>query len=268
MLTVLNCGFGVQSSTLLMLSETGELPKLDVAIFADTKSEPRRVYDWINFMQPRISIPIIMGTNGSLKDNLLSKSGERFVSIPTFTDMKGEVGMTRRQCTREFKIAVLDREVRQLLGLKKGQRAPRQQVVEQWIGISWDERQRMSESPHKYTKHRWPLIERQWTRGHCEEYLIKVLGRTAPKSSCTFCPFHDDAMWLDLKENDAEGWAEAVRVDACLREPDSNVTRGMRGKQYLHRSLKPLDQVAFEPNDKQAAFFYGPQNECSGSCFS
>ena len=50
MIEVLNLGAGVQSSTVLLMSIKGELPKLDHAIFADTGWEPAAVYrqmEWL-----------------------------------------------------------------------------------------------------------------------------------------------------------------------------------------------------------------------------
>jgi hypothetical protein len=41
----LSLGAGVQSTTLLLMSLDGTLPKVDCAIFADTGWEPARVYE-------------------------------------------------------------------------------------------------------------------------------------------------------------------------------------------------------------------------------
>jgi len=43
-LRVLSLGAGIQSSTVLLMSLAGELPRLDAAIFADTGWEPAAVY--------------------------------------------------------------------------------------------------------------------------------------------------------------------------------------------------------------------------------
>ncbi len=50
MIEVLNLGAGVQSSAVLLMSIEGVLPKLDCAVFADTRWEPPAVYkqlDWL-----------------------------------------------------------------------------------------------------------------------------------------------------------------------------------------------------------------------------
>ncbi len=49
-INVLNLGAGVQSSTVLLMSLAGELPRLDHCIFADTGWEPKAVYrqmEWL-----------------------------------------------------------------------------------------------------------------------------------------------------------------------------------------------------------------------------
>ena len=58
--------------------------------------------------------------------------------------------MGRRQCTREYKIEPIEKEIRRLLDVKKGNRVPKSVIVEQWIGISTDEIQRLKENPRPW----------------------------------------------------------------------------------------------------------------------
>ena len=48
---VLNLGAGVQSTTVLLMSLTGELEPLDHVIFADTGWEPQAVYDHLGWLK-------------------------------------------------------------------------------------------------------------------------------------------------------------------------------------------------------------------------
>ena len=48
---VLSLGAGVQSSTLALMIEHGEVPMVDCAIFADTGDEPKEVYKWLDFLK-------------------------------------------------------------------------------------------------------------------------------------------------------------------------------------------------------------------------
>lgn len=49
---VLSLGAVVQSSTLALMMATGEVEPAQHAIFADTQWEPRRVYDWLDWLTP------------------------------------------------------------------------------------------------------------------------------------------------------------------------------------------------------------------------
>lgn len=172
----LSLGAGVQSSVLLMLSAAGILPKLDVAIFADTGWEPKAVYEHLNRLEAEVAkpagIPIIRVSVGNIRDDALDPE-HRFASMPlfvygppttvrdpletaecdcrwaeldeddlvenggtvpapppctkcgntgTYVSRWGEprtersLGMTRRQCTSEYKIKPIKRAVRELLG--------------------------------------------------------------------------------------------------------------------------------------------------------
>lgn len=266
MLRILSLGAGVQSSTLALLAARGEIgPMPDCAIFADTQSEPKAVMVWLDWLEAQLPFPVYRVTAGSLRDNLLTDAAGRFVSVPFFTDAGGDAGMTRRQCTREYKITPIQNKVRELLGLKKGERAPKHVAVEQWVGISWDERQRMKDSGKVYIKHRWPLIERAWTRGHCLEWWEREFpGRKPPKSACEFCPYTDDDRWIDMRDNDPEAFSGAILVDRSVRRPGARIARGLDAKLYAHRSLKPLDEVEFVPGDGGSMF--GMVNECEGMC--
>jgi hypothetical protein len=132
----------------------GELPKFDIAVFADTQWEPRAVYENVEFLTAEAAksgIPVVVRTGGDLRADAIefrrsrrSADGKRFASIPTFIkNLDGSQGRVRRQCTREYKIEVVDRFIRrELLGLAKGARIPKSVVVRQWFGISDDEASR------------------------------------------------------------------------------------------------------------------------------
>lgn len=153
---VLSLGAGVQSSYLFLASCLGELPRLDAAVFADTQYEPADVYthlDWLEEVGKEHGIPILRCTVGNLRadavafrQNRVSDDGKRHASVPFYVKNRdGTKGQIRRQCTSEYKIEPIERQIRErMLGLKRGQRAPREAVVEQWIGISFDEARRCS----------------------------------------------------------------------------------------------------------------------------
>lgn len=261
-LRVLSLGAGVQSTVLALLAARGEIgPMPDAAIFADTQWEPRAVYEHLDWLEQQLPFPVHRVTAGNIRDGIVAatnSSGDRFASVPWYTP--GGIG--RRQCTREYKIEPIHKEVRRLLGYKKHAKV-RDKTVEQWIGISTDEIQRMKDSHVKWVQHRWPLIELRWSRTQCQLWFASEYpGRTLPKSACLGCPFHDDKYWVDLKSNSPGEWDDAVEVDASLRR--NGPLRGMKAEQFMHRSCIPLGDVDFTMLENQTEF--GFMEECEGMC--
>ena len=253
---ILSLGAGVQSSTLAMMAEHEELPKLDAAIFADTGWEPKSVYTQLEWLKKNVSFPIYTVSAGNLKNDLISANnttGQRFSAVPFFTE-KGGIG--RRQCTSEYKIIPVQKKIRELMGYK-----PRKHVkgvCELWIGISLDEIQRMKPSQKKWIKHEFPLIENRITRMDCMEWF-RDNGYPEPvKSSCLGCPFHSNQMWQELKDYSPEEFEDAVYMDKIIRNGGSK----MEYKQYMHKNLKPLSEIDFVGNDHADLF----GNECDGFC--
>src|SRR3546814_11724106 len=126
--------------------------------------------------------------------------------------------MLNRQCTGDFKIDPIRKKVRDLLGIAPRQRAPKSPQVEQWIGISVDEAVRMKPSQYPYIVHRFPLVEEGMSRNDCLRWSERAGFPTPPKSACVFCPFHSDALWRDLRDNDLDGWRRVGSVARAIRK--------------------------------------------------
>lgn len=168
--------------------------------------------------------------------------------------------MIRRQCTKDYKIVPIRRKVRELAGLTR-RRSPSVPVVEQWIGISFDEIIRMKPSFEAWQVNRWPLIEEQMSRRDCLRWLERHGYPVPPKSSCVGCPFHSDDEWRRLRDTDPDAWASAIEVDEAIRTG----LRGIRGEVFLHRSGVPLAGADLStPSDAGQLDLWG--NECAGLC--
>lgn len=162
-LRVLSLGAGVQSTTLLMLSAEGRLPKLDAAIFADTGWEPTAVYEHLDRLEREIAqpagIPIYRVQTGNIRNDALDPA-HRFASMPLFVkNQDGGDGMTRRQCSAEYKIKPIKAQVRQLLGYPHPTPVPKGMYAEQWIGISRDEFGRARDADVLYARNTFPLLD-------------------------------------------------------------------------------------------------------------
>lgn len=289
MLRVLSLGAGVQSTTLALLAAKGEIAPIDCAVFADTQSEPRVVYEHLaRLTAPGVlPFPVHTITKGSLREEILDATQHRRAAWgrpPFFLKMQQldpetglplvgrfDKGMSRRQCTQDYKLDLIYRKVRELAGIRPKSRGPASIAVEQVIGISLDEAHRMKSGRFRWTRNVYPLIDLQMNRLDCLKKL-DAWGWSAPRSACTFCPYHSDESWLRMKREDPESFADAVAIDHAIR----GGLRGLnKGVPFLHQSLQPLDEVNFEerlarPRAKRQIRLYLPGggfgNECEGVC--
>lgn len=276
---VLNLGAGVQSTTVYLLNLQKKIkPRFDYAIFADVGEEPTKVYEHLEWMKLLDGPQIIVGSWGHrLGDQLrvgMNSTGQRFVSIPAFTAREEgkKTGIVRRQCTKEYKIEVIDRIIRRnILGLAPRQRIPKSIKVYQHFGISKDEIGRatkiyenwiMGKSPFEP---QFPLLELGWERKDCVEWLREFgnVPHEVPRSACVFCPFRSNAEWVLLKLTDPEGFARAIEIDEALRIPGNVCNRNMEDRMYVHPSCIPLVQIDFSI---PAPPSYDFGNECEGMC--
>lgn len=249
-MVVISLGWGVQSFTLAAMSALGELPKVDFAIHSDTTHERSATYafakKWTPWLKARgVQVVTVNDTRQAAKV-FTSKT-----DIPAFTATLSENGgMLRRQCTQRWKIAPMRRWFNEH-GIRQ---------IKQWIGISWDESQRMKPSDVKYITHRWPLIEKRMTRQDCINWLLAHDLEVPIKSSCVFCPFHNKASWRELRLSGNGDWQKAVEVDEAIRKarPPYDL--------FVHPSRRPLREAG-EDIDAQPSFFDMEGEECGGFCF-
>lgn len=285
---ILSLGAGVQSTTIALMIARKELPPIDAAIFADTQEEPKAVYEHLHNLvrETKHAFPTYIESIGSLGDNLIRgihATGQRFVSIPAFTkhpESDNADGITRRQCTKEYKTELIERTIRRkILGLKPRQRFPKDEVhINQLIGLSFEEsgrvlrvKLRFSHGP-SYLSPVFPLWELCMTRGNCLEYLEKIIPYPVPKSACTFCPYHSNVEWRRIKQV-PEDWNRACQIDDALRVKGNIVNRNMDQEMFVHRSCVPLREANLsgpEPQLQQLglSFSGGPDlpAECTGMC--
>lgn len=245
---VISLGAGVQSTTLYLMSCRGDLPRADVAIFADTGWEPRAVYEHLSRLEEHGTIPIVRVSNGHIRDDAMS--GSMFASIPFYLQHKdGTRGILRRQCTNEYKLKPLNKEIR-----RRG--ATAKNPTEVWIGISLDEVHRMKPARVKFTEHIWPLIDMRMDRHACRAWLEDHWSWPVPKSACIGCPFRRNPAWRALAPEEFE---DAATFEERMQEL---LTAKLSEVPYLHDSLVPLRDVYLEGDDQPDLF----GNECEGMC--
>ncbi len=250
-LVALSLGWGVQSFTLAAMAALGEIEMPDVAIHANTTHEASGTYafarQWTFWLEER-GIRVITVTPVSKRLNPRDTYGT--IVIPAYTASSAAGGVLRRQCTNEWKIAPM----RRWLQANRDGRS-----VEQWIGISLDEYQRMKDSHVQYVTNRWPLVERRVTRNDCARWLERHNLPIPPKSACVFCPFHDARAWHDLKASGNGDWQKAVEVDEQIRKvlPPYDL--------FVHPSRQPLAEVDLSNAEERGQLNLW-NDECTGIC--
>lgn len=268
-INIISLGAGVQSSTMALMAALGEItPMPQAAIFADTKSEPKSVMVWLDWLENQLPFPVYRVTQrqGLAEDALRirerkDKKGFWVPSgVPHYSINKdGSHGHGPRQCTHDFKITPIMREARRLMRESGAKR------VVNWIGISLDEAHRMKNSRVKYTSNIWPLIEKRMNRSDCLSWMESKGFPKPPRSACVFCPYHSDREWRRLKNDEPDEFMKAVEFEKSYAAAKAATVWKKMLKVYLHKSCVPLDQVDFSTEEENGqGNLFG--NECEGMC--
>lgn len=224
------------------------MPKL--AVFADTGDEPLEVYEWLDRLKGMLPFPVVVGHYCRLSDHLMD-SGH--TEIPCFFKKPdGTVGLGKRQCTRDWKLSVIMREVRKFFRCERKRLAAG--FFCQWIGISVDEVSRAKDSRDAHTIHRFPLLEKQLSRRNCQAWL-NDRGYHPPKSACVYCPFRGPKQWRESKAKGGREWELIKKVSAQL------APRG----EFLTTHCLPIEQVDFSTEEERGQLNMF-NNECEGMC--
>lgn len=275
----LSLGAGVQSTVLALMAERGEygLEKPDVAVFADTGWEPPSVYEHLDWLESQLSYEVVRVrasnvpgySTGTIRENILagtSPNGGAYLGIPAFiVNTDGTKAIARRQCTSKYKIDPINYYLRGRIGAVRGRRAPKDKVVEIWMGISVDEAYRQKDSREEWAYNRYPLIELGISRAQLQDWFTRNYpDRYLPRSACIGCPYKSDAEWKWLQVNDPESFTDAVFVDRALREiPVVKNAIARKSSAYLHKSRIPLASVSFDDQQDYDGLML---QECEGVC--
>lgn len=225
-------GGGVQSTAALVLAAQG---KIDYKIFLfanvgddsenpDTLAYVRDVSKPFALAAGLKLITIRRETNNAETLYQRTLREDRSIHIPVRM-ANGAPGT--RDCTQTYKRTVIRRwcgNGKHVIGL----------------GISWDESHRMRESDHKRFTHEWPLIDLRLRREDCHRIIRKAGLPTPPKSSCWFCPFHNTAAWMELRNIHPNLFQKTIDLEVTI-----NAKRAALGKDnvFFSAKAKPLSQA-------------------------
>lgn len=267
-------GGGVQTSTIAEMMVEGVLPPADLAIFADTGNESVETYKQIDYLKDRlgeIDVDLVTGRRSIWGIHQDAFSGDRFASIPLFVKQNGSRGQLRRQCTREYKVDVVERILRNyMVDLDLATRFDRGGndyirrndgvQVDLLLGITTDEILRMKDNPIPWIQNRFPLIDRGMSRSDCLLYLDQNGFPVPPKSSCLICPYRRIEEYVEMKESSPTEFQQVVKFDRRIRDALPRID----GDVYLTEDLIPIEDavVGYRNRPRQTSFL----DECSGMC--
>jgi len=253
-ITVLSWGGGTQSTALLLMALKGEynIPKPDYIILSDTGDENEMVYAQIfkvsKYVKDTYGVDVIVTKKNKIKMDLPSmetfivKGGleEKQFKTSPYADLyqeqvlfykgvinqanlvpswvinkNGELGkMMGRQCTVEYKITQIIREIRNLEGIKRFN--PKLHQINMLIGFSVDEMYRLKPSPTPYIKNVYPLYEAGLSKIDCIEYVEKELGFKPKSSVCNMCYANRFDTIYDIFKNDKVSWEKLLVLDYAM----------------------------------------------------
>lgn len=263
-LTVISLGWGVQSFALACMGALGVLPKVDVAIHADTGWERPETYrlaeKWTPWLEERGVRIVTVQAKRKHREAFLTE--QTTYSPPFFVKGPRGWGQLGRNCTNNWKRYPVQRWISD--ELKRRDIKKSAGVVDLWLGITLDEIERMRESRVKYTNNAFPFItmfDRPWGRAQVKQWLADNGFDIPVKSSCVFCPYRDRNTWRDIQLNYPECWNRAIELDDRIRHMKDNYLC------YIYNEGKPLADVDFRSAVEMGQLTLWESEECSGTCF-
>jgi hypothetical protein len=243
---ILSFGAGVNSvACMIILVESGE--PLDEVVFADTGGEVPETYSYLSIAAAYLAnhgIELRIVSNRISGRDLYRNCWQRRV-IPS---------VVWRWSTRDFKVRPIHRYYRSL-GLP----------INQYVGIAYDEIERMKDSPVPFVRNVYPLVDRRMTRADCVK-LIEEAGLPLPvRSGCFFCPFNSARRWRWLHERHPDLYEQALVLEENSKHfPAQRLTDQV----FRERASVPLRQL------REVLTMGGPlpeddvQSPCGGECMT
>lgn len=277
-LTVLNYSGGTQSSAILWMVLRGDIPRPDsfLVLNADPGMENSKTYEYNKEMfkhcnDAGIEALTVPGPNLYSDLVTLKKSNKNRLDNPPYWVDKGEgkKGRLVQKCTYTYKIAPMDRFIRIFLeerfGISRKTKRLGENIVQKWIGFTFDEVHRIKPSKQKYIEFSYPLIDLEMNREDVDAYFKKNGLVKPPRSVCNACFANGLETFKEMYLNRPEDWKQAVKVDKNVRD----LTQiGVDLPTYVSNTLIPLDTLAEMDFDLSQEREDADDYSCdSGYCF-
>lgn len=250
-----SCGGGRQSAGIAALMLEGRLRKPDAACMVAIEWEVKTTWQYLNaYIRPAmqtLGVPFTLIPRKKYATRQFF-GGEAMATplLPMYTSKNGgDGGKLSEWCSGEWKREVAIRWAAEQSGWKD-------RGVDNWLGISWDERQRRRAARKQWIQPVYPLLDWFPTSMGVSACLAAVERQgwpEPPRSRCCFCPNQGDDEWSELTPAE---FATACEVEDEIRKVDQHA--------YLHGSMVPLREVTLMPTGKVNLYSGG----CSaGMCY-
>lgn len=239
---VVSFGGGVQSTALLVLAARREI---DYRVFlfcnVGADSEAPETLEYVSEIAwpfaERHGIELVelqkIKRDGSV-DTVLRRINESKRSVPVPARMSGNGAPGTRQCTLDFKIRRVAKELK-----ARGATVDHPATVA--LGISTDEFKRArTDSGIPWQLLDYPLLTLRLSREDCKRIIREAGLPEPPRSACWFCPLRSAKGWAEMRVTKPERFAACVEIERTLAE-----RRLALGKDavYFHSRLKPLQMA-------------------------
>lgn len=223
---ILSFGGGLNSTALLVFLVSKKYP-LDEVVFADTGGEVPETYQHLRTIEPyllkhNIPLKIVRSKSGTLYDKCMRRK-----VIPS---------QIWRWSTRDYKITPIYAYYRSLKA-----------HVNQYLGITYEERKRMRKSGVEYVTNIFPLVQNKIVRQDCVD-IICLSDYDFPmpvRSGCFFCPFNSISRWRELYEKHRDLYLKAMMLEENSKHfPKQKLMKlTLRGLQDRIESDEPIPNI-------------------------
>lgn len=247
-----SCGGGRQSAGIAALIVQGKLPKPDHAAMVALEWEMRVVWPYVNrYIKPALEslgVPFSAVPRAKYATREFWGGADgRSLLLPAYSDFSGKPSKLPEYCSGEWKRDVVLRWAAEQADWKT-------RGVDNWVGISFEERQRRRGPRRRWLRPVYPLLDmRATTVSGCLMAVQAVGWPEPPRSRCRHCPNQSDAEWLQLSVAEFEA--------ACALEDE---VRTIDKHAWFHKSMIPLRDVTLNADADNGGLFGG----CTaGTCY-
>ena len=243
---ILSFGGGVNTVALMIILVEEGFP-LDEVVFSDTGGEAPETYDYLETVD-------IYLKNHEIPFRTVSKRISTRDLLGTCTHRKVIPSVMWRWCTRDFKVRPIHAYYRSL-----------DAHINQYMGIAFDEIDRMKDSRVDYVTNLYPLIDRRMDRDNCVD-VIEAAGLPIPvKSGCYFCPFNSRGRWEWLLETHPELFENSVRLEENSKHfPGQRLTDQV----FRDRAVITLREFGEMVKAGRPIPLQDLENPCGGECMT